>query len=221
MMKYKGTFIRLFPIFMKKFLIEQYGNDVTKMALKKAPKIYRNMLSKVDDIGADNPMAGNIYMAFVFMAIWKAADGKIDTESYRTVVKRMLTETPFRKFTGKSDLRTAEGIALAKEKYHRMQAWADAHPRYKDKTWDFNFDDTKHQEGSYYHFTRCPINNFARKYGYLEVLPVCCELDHLLTEACHGKLLREYTLATGGEVCDYWIVSEDSEAAKKWHGVRK
>ncbi|MCR5499420.1 MAG: L-2-amino-thiazoline-4-carboxylic acid hydrolase [Acetatifactor sp.] len=221
MMKYKGTFIRLFPIFMKKFLIEQYGNDVTKMALKKAPKIYRDMLSKVDDIGADNPMAGNIYMAFVFMAIWKAADGKIDTESYRKVVKRMLTETPFRKFTGKSDLRTPEGIALAKEKYHRMQAWADAHPQYKDKTWDFNFDDTKHQEGSYYHFTRCPINNFARKYGYLEVLPVCCELDHLLTEACHGKLLREYTLATGGEVCDYWIVSEDSEAAKNWYGVRK
>ena len=221
MMKYKGTFITLFPIFMKKIMIEQYGVAVTKKSLKRAPAIYRDMLSKVDDIGADNPMAANIYMAFVLMAIWKAADGEIDTESYRTVVKRLLTETPFRKFIGKSDLRTPEGIEHAKEKYHRMQAWVDAHPQYKDKTWDFNLDETKHQEGSYYHFTRCPINNFARKYGYLEVLPVCCELDHMLTEASHGKLLREYTLATGGEVCDYWIVSEDSAAAKNWHGVRK
>ena len=60
MMKYKGTFIKLFPIFMRKYLNEQYGKDVTSEALKKAPGIYRDMLAKVDDIGADNPMAGNI-----------------------------------------------------------------------------------------------------------------------------------------------------------------
>jgi len=41
MMKYKGTFITLFPIFMKKIMIEQYGTAVTKKALKKAPVIYR------------------------------------------------------------------------------------------------------------------------------------------------------------------------------------
>ncbi|MCR4703262.1 MAG: L-2-amino-thiazoline-4-carboxylic acid hydrolase [Saccharofermentans sp.] len=53
-----------------------------------------------------------------------------------------------------------------------------------------------------------PINTFARKYGYLDVLPVCRELDHILTEASHGKLIRKYTLATGGNICDYWIVPD-------------
>ena len=48
MMKYKGTFITLFPIFMKKIMIEQYGVAVTKKSLKRAPAIYRDMLSKVD-----------------------------------------------------------------------------------------------------------------------------------------------------------------------------
>ena len=208
MMPYKSTYIRLFPLFMKKFMIEQYGKEVTKNALKKAPAIYRDMLEKTDDIGADNPMAGNIYMAFVLMAIWKAAEGAIDPDSYRTVTRNLLTKTPIRKFIGKSDLNSPEGLKLGNEKMHRMQDWVDAHPQYRDRTWDFNFDDTLHRDGFYYHFTRCPLNNFARKYGYLEILPVCCELDHILTEASHGKLIRKYTLAAGGDICDYWIVPE-------------
>jgi hypothetical protein len=208
MMKYKGTYIKAFPLLMRKFMIEQYGKEVTKKAFKRAPAIYRDMLNKVDDIGADNPMAGNIYMAFVFMAIWKAADGAITPDSFRVVVRRLLTESLARKFIGKSDMNKAEDVERAKRKFRNMQAWVDEHPQYRDKTWDFNFDEMRHQDGSFYYFTRCPINNFARKYGYLEILPVCCELDHLLTEASHGKLLRRYTLAEGGPMCDYWIVGD-------------
>lgn len=208
MMPYKSTYIRLFPVFMKKYMKEQYGSEITKKALKKAPAIYRDMLGKVDDIGADNPMAGNIYMAFVFMAVWKAADGAIDIESYRKVIKDTATKSVMRKFIGKNDLNSPEGIKTADSKMHKMKEWADDHPQYKGKTWDFNFDETLHRDGFYYHFTQCPLNSFARKYGFLEVLPVCCELDHLLTEASHGRLIRQYTLATGGEMCDYWIVPD-------------
>lgn len=208
MMKYKGTYIKAFPLMMRKFMIEQYGKEITKKAYKKAPAIYRDMLNKVDDIGADNPMAGNIYMAFVFMAIWKAADGAITPDSFRVVVRRLLTESIARKFIGKSDMNKPEDVERAKQKFRNMQAWVDEHPQYRDKTWDFNFDEMRHQDGSFYYFTRCPINNFARKYGYLEILPVCCELDHLLTQASHGKLLRKFTLAEGGPMCDYWIVGD-------------
>ncbi len=211
MMKYKGTFITVFPVLMKKYMLEQYGKEVTRKAYKNAPAIYREMLDQVDDIGFDNPMAGNIYMAFVFMAIWKAADGAIDIESYRTVVRSCLTRSFARKFIGKSDMNKPEDVLKAKQKFRRMQAWADEHPRYKDKTWDFNFDEKRHKDGSFYYFTRCPLNDFARKYGYIEVLPVCCELDHILTEASKGRLIREYTLATGGPICDYWIVPNKLE----------
>ncbi len=208
MMKYKGTFIKIFPILMKKYMIEQYGKKVTKEAFRKAPGIYRKMLNDVDDIGSDNPMAGNIYMAFVLMAVWKAADGAIDVESYRTVVRNFLTGSFARNFIGKSDMNKPEDVLKAKAKFRKMQEWADEHPQYKDKTWDFNFDEDRHKDGSFYYFTRCPLNDFSRKYGYLEVLPACCELDHIITEASKGRLIREYTLATGGPVCDYWIVPD-------------
>ena len=154
---------------MKKYLKEQYGKDVTKKALQKAPAIYKDMLSKCDDIGADNPMAKNIYMCFVFLSIWKAADGEIDPESFRTVVNKFMRSGIAAKFMGGKDINKPEDLQRAKDRFHAMQDWADAHPQYRDKTWDFNFDDSKHKDGSYYHFTRCPLNDFARKYGFLGV----------------------------------------------------
>ena len=208
MMKYTGTYITLFPILLRKYLARHFGKGVTKKAIKGAKPIYKQMLQKCDDIGFDNPMASNIYMCFVFLAIWEASEGAIDLEGYRAVIKNFMTSFPVSKFLANGDINDPNTLALAKEKFHKMQEWAEAHPEYKDKTWDFNFDETKHKDGSYYHFTRCPIEAFARKNGYLEILPVCCEMDYYLTEAKHGILHRDYTLATGGKICDYWIVPD-------------
>lgn len=208
MMKYKGTFIKLFPIMLKKYMVEQYGKGVTRKAFKGAPSIYREMLAGCDDIGSDNPMAGNIYMCFVLLAIWKAADGAIDSDSYRVVIRKLMKSRLIRKMKGGKDLNKPDDMEAVKKHFHEMQEWADAHPEYRDKTWDFNFDENKHRDGSYYHFTRCPIEAYARKNGFLEILPVCCEIDHLITELSHGVLIREQTLATGGDMCDYWIVGD-------------
>ena len=85
MMPYKGTYLRLFSLLLRKPMTKEYGK-----ALKAAPAIYRRMLEKTDDIGADNPMAGNVYMCFVFLAIWKAAEGAISPESLRRVTKAFM-----------------------------------------------------------------------------------------------------------------------------------
>lgn len=211
MMKYTGTYITIFPMLLRKHLVKQFGKELTKKAIKGAKPIYKQMLEKCDDIGFDNPMAGNIYMCFVFLAIWKASEGAIDFEGYRAVIKNFMTSFPVNKFLATGDLNDPNTLVKAKENFHKMQQWADEHPEYKDKTWDFNFDESKHRDGSYYHFTRCPIEAFARKNGYLEILPVCCEMDYYLTEAKHGVLHRDNTLATGGKICDYWIVPDKME----------
>ena len=108
---------------------------------------------------------------------------------------------------GGKDLNKSEDMKKMRVKMHAMAKWVEDHPEYKDKTWDFNFEN-KHKDGIYYHFTRCPLNDFARENGFLEILPVCCEIDHYMTEAKHGVLHRDYTLATGGSICDYWIVPD-------------
>ena len=144
----------------------------------------------------------------LFLAIWKAAEGAISPESLRRVTKAFMARPIVGKIMGGKDINRSEDLAAAKARFHRMQDWADAHPEYKDRTWDFNFDDTKHRDGSYYYFTHCPLEKFARENGFLEVLPVACEIDYMTTAFSHGILHREYTLATGGPVCDYWIVPD-------------
>ena len=93
-------------------------------------------------------------------------------------------------------------------------AWLEAHPQYKAYSWDFHFDETKHQDGFYYHFTQCPLNTFARKEGYLEVLPIMCDIDYKTAALMHAKLYRDHTLAGSGEVCDYWFVGDKVENPK-------
>ena len=58
------------------------------------------MLEKCDDIGYDNPMADNIYMCFVFLAIWKAADGAIDADSFRVVIRKLMKSRLVGKLVG-------------------------------------------------------------------------------------------------------------------------
>ncbi|MCR4743365.1 MAG: L-2-amino-thiazoline-4-carboxylic acid hydrolase [Treponema sp.] len=208
MMPYKGIYLKVITFLVKKPMKEEFGSELTKKVLKASPAIYKDLLSKVEDIGQDNPMAANIYMCFVFFAIWRAGQGSLTLEGMRNVTRKMMAAKMAQKMIAGRNMNIPEDYAKGRAKMERAKAWADEHPEYKDKTWDINFDDTKHKDGYFYYFTRCPINDFARKYDFMDILPVCCELDHLITQANHGVLIRDYTLAQNGALCDYWLVPD-------------
>ncbi|MBR1685255.1 MAG: L-2-amino-thiazoline-4-carboxylic acid hydrolase [Clostridia bacterium] len=68
--------------------------------------------------------------------------------------------------------------------------------------------------GPRYIFERCPIAEFAKAHGYLDVMPAFCNSDYPAMEMIHGHLIRTTTCANGDK-CDYWIVGDASEAAKQ------
>ncbi len=208
MMKYKGTYLRMISMVIKKPMYAQYGKQNTQKWLKEAKGIYRELLNETDDVGADNPMAVNIYMGYVFMAIWKAADGQIQIEDYKRVTREMMDQPIVQKLKGGTDMNRQEDFDKMKANFHRMADWLEAHPQYKEASWDYHFDDEKHKDGIYYYFTKCPMETFARTHGYLEVLPVLCDLDYYTAKTHHAVLLRDQTLAEGGEKCDYWFVGD-------------
>ena len=83
------------------------------------------------------------------------------------------------------------------------------HHQHKDPVnWVVRFDETRHQEGSYYCFTRCPICEFCQREGISELMPALCSTDEVMFRLQHGKLHREHTIANGDGVCDYWIVGD-------------
>ncbi len=213
MMEYTNKYWKMIIPIVKKGLVRRFGKEETASLLQKADAIYRDMLNRADDIGKDNPMSSNMYEGLIFFAIWEAADGKISINDLREITHEVMG-FPLMKAVGIFVNANKSGLARLEKKMHKNAEWLEVHPQYKGVSWDFNFDKTKHSEGFYYHFTRCPLNDFARREGYLEVLPVMCEIDLLSASLMHAKLIRRQTLASGGEMCDYWFVGDKSPSAK-------
>lgn len=213
MMEYTNKYWKMIIPIVKKGLVRRFGKEETASLLQKADAIYRDMLNRADDIGKDNPMSSNLYEGLIFFAIWEAADGKISIDDLREITHEVMG-FPLMKAVGIFVNANKSGLARLEKRIHKNAEWLEVHPQYKGVSWDFNFDKTKHSEGFYYHFTRCPLNDFARREGYLEVLPVMCEIDLLSASLMHAKLIRRQTLASGGEMCDYWFVGDKSPSAK-------
>ena len=213
MMEYTDKYWKMIIPLVKKDLVRRFGKEEAASLIQKTDVVYRDMLNRADDIGKDNPMASNLYESLLFLALWEAADGKISVDDLREITRAVM-QFPAMKLVGLFVNANRSGLEKLEKRMHKNAEWLEVHPQYKGVSWDFNFDKTKHSEGFYYHFTRCPLNDFARREGYIEVLPVMCEIDLLSAELMHAKLIRKQTLASGGDCCDYWFVGDKSPSAK-------
>lgn len=213
MMEYTDKYWKMIIPLVKKDLVRHFGKEESASLIQKTDVVYRDMLNRADDIGKDNPMASNLYEGLLFLALWEAADGKISVDDLREITRAVM-QFPAMKLVGLFVNANRSGLEKLEKRMHKNAEWLEVHPQYKGVSWDFNFDKTKHSEGFYYHFTRCPLNDFARREGYIEVLPVMCEIDLLSAELMHAKLIRKQTLASGGDCCDYWFVGDKSPSAK-------
>lgn len=205
-MKYKGIYFILMTLFIKKPMIRKFGKNMTKESLKKARFLYRQMLAKTDDVGANNPMSLNIYQGYVFMAICRA--GNFNVDDFKKIIVEFLNNKFINKAISNMNLNNPKDMQKFAMQMYKMKEWADKHKEYKNNTWDFNFDKNLHRDGLYYHFTRCPMEKFARENGYLDLLPLCCDVDHIIISKRKAVLYRKQTLASGGAICDYWIVGD-------------
>ena len=212
-MEYTDKYWKMIIPLVKKDLVRRFGKEEAASLIQKTDAAYRDMLNRADDIGKDNPMASNLYEGLLFLALWEAADGKISVDDLREITRAVM-QFPAMKLVGLFVNANRSGLEKLEKRMHKNAEWLEVHPQYKGVSWDFNFDKTKHSEGFYYHFTRCPLNDFARREGYIEVLPVMCEIDLLSAELMHAKLIRKQTLASGGDCCDYWFVGDKSPSAK-------
>lgn len=213
MMEYTDKYWKMIIPLVKKDLVRRFGKEEAASLIQKTDAVYRDMLNRADDIGKDNPMASNLYEGLLFLALWEAADRKMSVDDLREITRAVM-QFPAMKLVGLFVNANRSGLEKLEKRMHKNAEWLEVHPQYKGVSWDFNFDKTKHSEGFYYHFTRCPLNDFARREGYIEVLPVMCEIDLLSAELMHAKLIRKQTLASGGDCCDYWFVGDKSPSAK-------
>ena len=154
MLAFTGKYWLMMAPLVKHSLVQRYGREFASQTMRRAKSVYREMLERVDDIGNDNPMAFNIYTCFVFLAVWKAANGRISRDGLREITEDMMRFPPLRLMGVFVNMNTPRGVRIVRKMMHKNAAWLDKHPEYCGVSWDFNFDDGKHRDGFYYHFTQ-------------------------------------------------------------------
>ena len=209
-MKYIGIYWTFFAPMIKKSIAARFGMELAEKAIRNGKTEYRRLLSRADDLGPGNPMAMNAYFAYVFAAAWLGSGKQITPDEMALVMTDVLESNLLRTFFGMTDLnRTPKKWEQEMRKY---EAWFAKHGKDYPVNWNVNFDESRHKEGSFYYFTRCPICEFCNREGIGELMPALCSTDEVMFRMQHGILHREHTIAGGGPVCDYRIVGDKSKA---------
>ena len=69
-----------------------------------------------------------------------------------------------------------------------------------------------------YHFTQCPVAEFAKKHDMLDMLPLMCNCDFYGIEQIHGQLIREGTCGMADR-CDYLIVGSGNPITSEYKTI--
>ena len=211
-MKYVGIYWSLFAPMMKKSIAKRFGNELADKSIREGKAESQRLLSRADDLGPGNPMATNAYFAYVFAAAWLGSGRQITPEEMGEVMTDVLESRLLRTVFGMTDLnRTPKKWEKDMRKY---KAWFDTHGKDYPINWNVNFDESRHKDGSFYYFTRCPICEFCQREGIAELMPALCATDEVMFRLQHGKLHREHTIANGDPVCDYWVVGDRVKEAR-------
>ena len=100
--------------------------------------------------------------------------------------------------------------------WKRIMYWAFASSKKKCDRWgDYQMSVAPYEKDKpiYYEFTACPVAEFAKQHGLLEVMPALCNPDYAGMELIHAKLVRTTTCSNGCR-CDYTICGDRDDYAK-------
>ena len=84
-------------------------------------------------------------------------------------------------------------------------------------TWhDYEMDVAPYENSKpiYYEFTACPAAEFAKRFGFTDIMPALCNVDYASMELLHAKLVRTTTCVDGCR-CDYTICGDKDPYVKE------
>lgn len=208
--KVPGKYKKLFKRYVRK-----YFPDKEKELLIKTNRIYDTLRKDAPYIGGrSNMLASNLDMAIAFFAFYDATDKKLTGESVIEMVKWMTERLTFARklidfnkpWVAKLMYKLYIPYAKKVEKNTANGKWGNA--------WKVVVNPENYKEGCSFHLVGCPLVDFAKKHGYMDIMPYLCETDHVTAGLMNAKLLRNHTVALGSESCDYWYVGTRSNATK-------
>ena len=191
--------------------------------IKKADELFPELYAKAPDIGgSENMMAYNLDMFLIAVSFYEASDHRIDGNAIGEIAQDVYGRLKFlrcfvnlnRKGTMKFFRRLmykkyVPYARLVEDKLSRGE-WGN--------TWRIRVNQDDTSEGVRFDLVGCPLADYARANGYMDLLPYLCATDHVIPKLIHAKLIRTHTCALGSDSCDYWYVGDESETAKNYKG---
>ncbi len=206
-MKYHGFFFWVCRGTIRQVLTEKYGGQYAAELLRRSRTTYRRLVEQADDIGRGNPMAYNELFALVFVAPYVASEKKLPPETVQEMMRRTLYYMKW--FFDRTDLNTEKGKAENQRSVVKYARWYTPEREKKYPTsFRVDFEGKPYEGACYYRITRCPICIYTERLGVRELMPLFCELDHVMVALQHGVLHRKQTIAAGGDCCDYYITGD-------------
>ncbi len=103
--------------------------------------------------------------------------------------------------------------SLYRKLLHRAFLSAEKHC---DKWGDYEMEVDPYEKGKpiHYVFHSCPVAEFAKEHGLLELMPAFCNPDYPGLAYMRAKLIRKST-CSNSNICDYLIVGDEDPFAKE------
>lgn len=204
--------------------LKRHFNGEEKEIIRKADAILPDLKAKAPDMGGkENALAGNLDMFLLFLSFYEATDHRMAGDAIDEIIQDLYAHYKwlgcFLNINRKPVLSFFRNyLYKSYGKYANLVSQKQAKGEWLD-TWGMIVNPDNVTEGYAFTLVGCPLVEYAKKYGYVDLMPHMCALDHAYAKLMHAKLIRTHTVATGADSCDYWYVPDKSMTAGTYKGT--
>ena len=167
---------------------------------------YRAIVERTPGIGSmkDNMFVMTMYAAAFLIALYKKADGEIDEEKLKGLVRaEAYCPLMVKAKQGKSAF-TEKEIATRT----RQSQWSRDHIREYPMNWFYYFEAVPGKEEYYITHKQCGICKLTRQEQCEEITRYLCMMDYYTFEMQGAVLDRTKTLGYGDDECNFHLMSK-------------
>ena len=208
---------RPYPFFIKRavrnYLKKEYGRETAGQLWEKTLQIYDGFVNEAPDIGGKaNAMSSNLYLALAVFAFYEADGRKLTPEKLNELMSHQLPKT-IPVISALADLNKPKNQVRLRARYEKYKAVSDRRLNSGEwgNSWRIEMNPHGREKGVAFDLVGCPLADFAKKHGYIGIMPVLCGFDHITAGLMHARLFREHTVATGSNYCDFWYLGDREE----------
>jgi hypothetical protein len=208
---------RAFPFFIKSAAMKYFNKHCNRSEVKKlwnkTFQLYKSFVDEAPDIGGkENNMSNNLYMALAIFAFYEAVDKKVTCEELRQMMTEYMPKN-IPVISALLDFNKPKNQEKLKRRFEKYKSLSDK--KLDNGEWGNSWrvemlPDNK--KGVAFNLVGCPLADFAKKHGYLEIMSVLCDFDYITASLMHARLIRKHTVADGSQYCDFlYIGDKESE----------